>query len=195
LLLAKLQQKVEDISADPELRSRIRIACIESVDEYRKTIEHLSAESLEESHWQQLITESVFMMYIWYSQRACYMFVVAAFEHFLVGVVELGMSGIPVRATDRDFSTRLRARIGDRAERECWSGNDALVRREVRHTLAHKSGIATDKLLRLQHRFIVTDGLLQIGVSNNKQLFSDLVQSLLVVCSELKSRDTESRNT
>jgi len=192
LLLAKLQQKVGEISADPGLRSRLRVACIESVEDYRKSLEHLSTESLEESHWQMLISESVFMMYIWYSQRACYMFAVAAFEHFLVGVIEQGQPGVQVKASDRDFPSRLRAVIGATAERASWSGNEAVIRREVRHTLAHKSGIVTDRFSRQTHKFIVTNGLLQIGVSNNKQLFSELVGNLVLICSELKSRESGS---
>lgn len=184
LLLSKLQQKVPELSTDPALRSRLRVACLDSAAEYRATIENLSSSQLEEESWRTMLESKPFVMYIWYSQRSCYMFAVTAFEHFLVGVTQIHFPTQRVRSTDRDFGDRLRRVVGRKAESKCWSGEEAIIRREVRNSLVHASGDVTDKLSRLKHGLRTIDESLQICVSDNKHLFRKLVENVSLVCHE-----------
>lgn len=122
--------------------------------------------------WNEYLEVNAFNASLWKIAEGSFCAIYYAYENLLVRLLAK-VIGRGVRVTDRDFSKELIGAYGPPANR-FWNANFISVSREIRNCITHNSGKATNRLLNMKPRPMVSKGDVLISASDVRALYDGL---------------------
>lgn len=148
VILAKLAERIGQVSADHGLQASIRQELFRISNEVliaKKIAQESTRFPLEEA-WQQYLDLGPFQVVMWGLLRTVFISVYNAYEEFVVHAAKLVLQAERLRTTQDDFSKRLVTAFGESVAERAWFSDQVNLFKLVRNSLVHAGGRITADL-------------------------------------------------
>ncbi|TWT47753.1 hypothetical protein Pla111_13730 [Botrimarina hoheduenensis] len=192
-VLGILAQRLPTVTADPKLLRDLKKTVLDILGELASARTKHPLHIEQNDLWEQFLGTAEFQFYVVSSQRFCYLTTYAAYEAFLVGVARTKTGDDSIRSSDRNpsFATRLDQAIGESTSSKCWSAEPVKIAREIRNALMHERGCVTRQLEQYRSKLRLEGDEIQLWPSDNRRLFEDLLERVLVALDDDRWQQTE----
>lgn len=170
-VIPKLAEIVPNLTADPVMVRDLRSAIVDTGAKIEAARDKAEFEFPLEETWRDYLTDHVYQLSLWGSQRICYVSIYNSYDNFLARAVRIAASLPSCRTSDRDFNKNLTTSFGEPNFKKCWTDSKLNIARLVRHSLSHAGGRITNDLEKLEHGFAMLDDRIQVMPDNTKALY------------------------
>ncbi|VAX25939.1 hypothetical protein MNBD_NITROSPIRAE01-1747 [hydrothermal vent metagenome] len=136
-----------------------------------------------DSIWAEYLKFNAFNGALWKLSENSYCSIYYAYENLVVNLLSK-ISGCPVRVTDRNFFSTFVSHFDESTVGKVWGSPKVSLAKEVRNSIVHNGGKATEKLLKLKYSGLVEDGEVFISASVTRCLYDDLKPLVNIVINE-----------
>lgn len=123
--------------------------------------------------WEEYLQQTEFKCSLWKLAESTFCSLYYAYENMLVNIL-MKITGNRHRVTDRDFNKIMIQVYGDKIVNKVWSSNFVTVSKEIRNSIVHNGGKATQALYTMKPLPCIENGDVLISASDTRNLYNQL---------------------
>lgn len=174
-------QEVPLFSTDPNLIRQVKESLVKIGARVAETDAATKVDFSVSEAWSSYLSNDVYQLSIWGSQRLAYVAIYNSYENFLVHCVKFALGLASCRSSSKDFKDKIGQALGDDIRKACWSDDEVNIARLARHALSHAGGRLTEDLGKQSHGFIVRQNRIQVTPTMTKALFATLKERTMLI--------------
>lgn len=132
-----------------------------------------------EQLWREYMNRVEFKAALWKLTEQSFVSIYYAYECFFVRSVKIAFNLKSLRVQDRDFKKNLRTMVGEKHYIRCWGDDRMDVAREIRTSIVHNGGMATENLLKKKPLPRIERNSILISAKSVRELYDLLKERVL----------------